>query len=276
MPFEMSPMSRNEAGGDPPRPAWSDETHEVSMIRIPVDTSGNPLTALGRLSTLRHSPEDHDALLPGRDRTVRDHGTLDPVLGRLGSLEVRLATTTKDIRRAQRLRFKVFYEEMSAVPNGAALLSRRDIDDFDAFCDHLLVLDHDVKPKPFRTPKPKVVGTYRLLRQDVADRNWGFYTAGEYDIAPLIGAASGPALSGTRPLLRAEALSQQAHGRTALARDLDLRAASPRRRDDRLRQPRGNRSAQARSALELPSPLRARAGAIGRPRRWRSASRRWI
>src|SRR5688572_7277836 len=56
---------------------------------------------------------------------------LEPVLGRLGSLEVRLATTLTDVRRAQRLRFKVFYEEMSAIPNGASLLSRRDLDDYD-------------------------------------------------------------------------------------------------------------------------------------------------
>lgn len=115
-------------------------------------------------------------------------GRLDPVLGRLGSLEVRLATTSKEIRRAQRLRYKVFYEEMSAVPNPAALLSRRDTDEYDALCDHILVLDHAVKAKPFRPAKPKVVGTYRLLPQDQADRNFGFYSAGEYDIAPLLDA----------------------------------------------------------------------------------------
>ncbi|HZH51656.1 MAG TPA: GNAT family N-acyltransferase [Microvirga sp.] len=124
--------------------------------------------------------------IPGLAGRVRDTGGLDPVLGRIGSLEVRLATTTHEIRQAQKLRFKVFYEEMSAVPRGASLLSRRDIDDYDALCDHLLVLDHEVRDRPLRHAKPKVVGTYRLLRQEVADRYWGFYTAGEYDIAPLI------------------------------------------------------------------------------------------
>jgi L-ornithine Nalpha-acyltransferase len=48
------------------------------------------------------------------------------------------------------------------------------------------VLDHDVKAKPFRATRPKVVGTYRLLRQEVANRHWGFYTRGEYDIGPLL------------------------------------------------------------------------------------------
>jgi putative hemolysin len=124
--------------------------------------------------------------MPDMKRIVRDHGNLDPVLGRIGPLEVRLATTAREIRRAQKLRFKVFYEEMSAVPSGAARLSRRDVDAFDAICDHLLVLDHDVKAGPFRPAKPKVVGTYRLLRQEVADRHRGFYTTGEYDISPLL------------------------------------------------------------------------------------------
>ncbi|MCB5174083.1 GNAT family N-acetyltransferase [Microvirga lenta] len=130
--------------------------------------------------------DDMSRFVPGLAKKVRDYGHLNPVLGRIGSLEVRLATTTQEIRQAQKLRFKVFYEEMSAVPNSISLVSRRDIDDYDTLCDHLLVLDHDVKAKSPRGAKPKVVGTYRLLRQEVADRNWGFYTAGEYDIAPLI------------------------------------------------------------------------------------------
>src|SRR5579871_5399916 len=71
----------------------------------------------------------------------RDVPPID-VLGRLGTLEVRLARTAADVRRAQRLRFRVFYKEMSAVPHAAALLARRDIDPYDALCDHLLVVDH--------------------------------------------------------------------------------------------------------------------------------------
>jgi len=143
------------------------------------------------LAPVRDAPalrRDMRMFVPGLSRKVRDLGGLNPVLGRMGSLEVRLATTVQEIRQAQKLRFKVFYEEMSAAPNSLSLISRRDIDDYDAICDHLLVLDHDVKPRPLRPAKPKVVGTYRLLRQEVADRNWGFYTAGEYDIAPLIDA----------------------------------------------------------------------------------------
>src|SRR5687767_12909944 len=125
-------------------------------------------------------------LLPGLNRAIRDYGALDAVLGRIGCLEVRLATTAQEIRWAQRLRFKVFYDEMSAARPGAFRFSRRDADDYDAICDHLLVIDHDVKSSPFRRAKAQVVGTYRLLRQEVADRHWGFYTAGEYEIGPII------------------------------------------------------------------------------------------
>jgi putative hemolysin len=105
-------------------------------------------------------------------------------LGRIGSLEVRLAATKKDIKRAQRLRYTIFCEEMSAVPDLISRLKRRDIDAFDAICDHLLVVDH-------AGIKPKVVGTYRLLRQDVAERHSGFYTASEFDIAPMLAAHPG-------------------------------------------------------------------------------------
>ncbi len=109
----------------------------------------------------------------------------DP-LGRIGNLELRLASTPAEVRRAQRLRFRVFYDEMSAVPNAASMLTRRDTDEYDALCDHLLVLDHAAAPGAFGRGRPRVVGTYRLLRQDVADANWGFYSAGEFDLAGLL------------------------------------------------------------------------------------------
>jgi len=104
-------------------------------------------------------------------------------LGRLGALEVRLARTSAEIRRAQKLRFDVFYKEMSAVADTTAYFARRDIDLFDAVCDHLLVIDH-AAPKLRRASA--VVGTYRMLRQDVAERAGGFYSAGEFDVESLV------------------------------------------------------------------------------------------
>jgi putative hemolysin len=107
-------------------------------------------------------------------------------LGRLGSLEVRLAESAAEIRRAQGLRYRVFFEEMSAVGDVRARRLRRDADRFDRICDHLLVLDHSVRERTLLGPKPKIVGTYRLLRHDVAERHGGFYSEGEFDVASLV------------------------------------------------------------------------------------------
>jgi putative hemolysin len=109
-------------------------------------------------------------------------------LGRLGSLEIRLARHAADVRRAQRLRYRVFYEEGGALPNMWTRLARRDADRFDGICDHLLVLDHaNIRP----SGRPSVVATCRLLRQGVAERNGGFYSAGEFDIGGLLARHAG-------------------------------------------------------------------------------------
>lgn len=107
-------------------------------------------------------------------------------LGRLGELEVRLAASAGEIRRAQALRYQVFYEEMSALPDMRTRESRRDADSFDPICDHMLVLDRANLCRPLLRQHPEIVATYRLLRQSVADRNGGFYSAGEFDIEPLL------------------------------------------------------------------------------------------
>ena len=64
-------------------------------------------------------------------------------------------------------------------------LTRRDICPFDKICDHLIVVDHDFVNR-FGRKKPKVIGAYRLLRRDVAEANGGFYSAGEFNIEPLL------------------------------------------------------------------------------------------
>jgi putative hemolysin len=111
-------------------------------------------------------------------------------LGRVGSLEVRLAQTAAEVRQAQKLRFRVFYQEGSAIPNPAQSFAKRDVCPYDAICDHLLVVDHAAcagHPLNNRLGRPAVVGTYRLLRQPLAEEYGGFYTGGEFDIDALIG-----------------------------------------------------------------------------------------
>lgn len=105
-------------------------------------------------------------------------------LGRMGPLEVRLAHKKGDVRRAQKLRYKVFYKDGTAIADAATQLTRRDKDAFDKICDHILVIDHAAKPS--LSGKQPVVGTYRLLRQDVAARNGGFYTDNEFAVSDMV------------------------------------------------------------------------------------------
>ena len=96
-----------------------------------------------------------------------------------GRLEVRLAKTDAEIAAAQRLRYEVFYEELSAKASQEVSAERRDFDRFDPFCDHLIVLDHTSAPA-------RVVGVYRLLRRDMAARVGQFYTQDEFSIRKLL------------------------------------------------------------------------------------------
>ncbi len=116
-------------------------------------------------------------------RQVRDLKGLPKTLGAIGSLELRLATTKAEIRRAQKLRYQVFFEEGEAKPDPTAQLIRRDVCRFDRVCDHLIVVDTSI----LRTDgTPTVAGAYRLLRGEVAEANFGFYSASEFDVASLI------------------------------------------------------------------------------------------
>jgi L-ornithine Nalpha-acyltransferase len=110
-------------------------------------------------------------------------------LGRIGSLEVRLAQEKRDVKRAQKLRYRVFYKDGTAIADATTMLARRDKDAFDRICDHLLVIDHAAKPSI--GGKQPVVGTYRLLRQEVAANHGGFYTEDEFDISGLTDRHSG-------------------------------------------------------------------------------------
>src|SRR5215510_11127396 len=104
-----------------------------------------------------------------------------PVNIRVGELELRLAESDAEVEAAQALRYRVFYEEMTAEPTPAMAAVRRDFDRFDEICDHLLVIDHRRG-----AGAAGVIGTYRLLRRSIVGRHGRFYSAEEFDIAPLL------------------------------------------------------------------------------------------
>ncbi len=161
-----------------------------------------------------------------------------------GALQVRLAETMADIDAAQALRYRVFYREMGARPTPEMARTGRDFDAFDADCDHLLVIDH--------ARDAAVVGTYRLIRRSMAQRHRGFYSAGEYDIAPLE-AYPGKLLELGRSCVDA-ARAQPADHAVAVARHRRLCLRTRHRGHVRLRQPARHRHRRARGAALLSSP----------------------
>ncbi|MBS0524950.1 MAG: GNAT family N-acetyltransferase [Proteobacteria bacterium] len=98
-----------------------------------------------------------------------------------GDFEVRLAQTAEEIDAAQRLRYRIFYEEMSAHPTPEMAVQRRDFDAYDEVCDHLLVLDRRRGDGP-----EGIVGTYRMIRRPAAAKMGRFYSSAEYDVQKMI------------------------------------------------------------------------------------------
>ena len=97
------------------------------------------------------------------------HTAVSPPTG--PRFEVGLARDTADVVAAQRLRYRVFVEELGArLPH---LKHRLDRDRFDPYCDHLLVRDADTGA---------VVGTYRMLPGSEALKLGGFYSEAEFDL----------------------------------------------------------------------------------------------
>ena len=100
------------------------------------------------------------------------------ILARVNQLELRLARDTGEIEAAQRLRYRVFYEEMGAIPTPAMRARGIDVDPFDALAEHLVVVDLDGDGH-----RPCVVGCYRMLRESMVRDRGGFYTAHEFDLS---------------------------------------------------------------------------------------------
>ncbi len=100
----------------------------------------------------------------------------------LSRYRVKLAETEAEREGAQRLRYRVFVEEMGAHATAEEHALRREWDEFDPFFDHLILTTLD---PAIADPLDRVVGVYRLMRGDAARAGRGFYGAGEYDLAPI-------------------------------------------------------------------------------------------
>jgi putative hemolysin len=93
----------------------------------------------------------------------------------LNRLVLSMARSWAEIEEAQRLRYKVFADEMGARLNGGGEGIDHDI--FDRYCEHLLVRDNDSN---------KVIGTYRILSPDQAGKIGRYYSESEFDLTRLL------------------------------------------------------------------------------------------
>lgn len=96
-------------------------------------------------------------------------------------LETRLAATELDLLGAQRLRYRVFVEELGGSGDLVDHDRRLERDPLDPYCDHLVLVDRSRSPDPLE----HVVGVYRLLRGDREKAAGGFYSETEYDLTPI-------------------------------------------------------------------------------------------
>ncbi|MTH77274.1 GNAT family N-acetyltransferase [Paracoccus aestuariivivens] len=96
-------------------------------------------------------------------------------------LETRLASTEKDLLSAQRLRYRVFVEELGGDGDLVDHQNRFERDEFDEVVDHLVLIDN----RRSEADLDHVVGVYRLLPGDRAERFGRFYCDSEYDLDPL-------------------------------------------------------------------------------------------
>ena len=103
----------------------------------------------------------------------------NPICVESGDIEVRLAQTDEEVRAGQRLRYKVFFEEMGAKPSRIVQKEARDFDEFDEICDHLLAFDNS------KSGDERVVATYRLLREELIEKEEDFYSSCEFDLSNL-------------------------------------------------------------------------------------------
>ena len=97
------------------------------------------------------------------------------------TFDVKLADSKNEIKSAQKLRYQVFFSERNKKKIFNIDNFRKDSDKYDNYCDHIVVIH-----KKSKFSKNKIVGTYRLLKQSVAENKSGFYSSEEYNLTKLL------------------------------------------------------------------------------------------
>jgi L-ornithine Nalpha-acyltransferase len=104
-----------------------------------------------------------------------------PMIPDTPQLSVRLAASERDLLSAQRLRYRVFVEELGGDGPMVDHAARLERDEFDVVDDHLVLVD----PQREAEGTDHVVGVYRLLTGTRASAFGRFYCDAEYDLTTL-------------------------------------------------------------------------------------------
>ncbi len=91
--------------------------------------------------------------------------------------EVSLAANEEDIAAAQDLRYRVFYEEMSAEPTAEAARCRREVDPYDTQAEHILIRERE---------HGTLIACYRLMHRARLPAGAQFYSESEFDLSRLL------------------------------------------------------------------------------------------
>ena len=92
---------------------------------------------------------------------------------------VKIAQSNFEIKKAQHLRYQIFFKNKKDINKPINNLLKRDFDFYDKISDHIIIIDNNINNNE------NVVGTYRLLRGNFAKICKGFYTEQEFDISNL-------------------------------------------------------------------------------------------
>ena len=128
---------------------------------------------------MKELPSPTLPLSPRPRGTLHPSAQAEPTVAAAPGIRVSWARHQDEVRQAQRLRYRVFAEEMGAQLSGP--LPGHDIDLFDDYCEHLLVRD---------AASDAVIGPYRVLTPAQAARVGSFYADLEFDLTRLRGMRS--------------------------------------------------------------------------------------
>jgi putative hemolysin len=93
---------------------------------------------------------------------------------KINDYQVRLVRNAEERRSVRALRYEVFVEEEGASVSDEQKELREEWDDYDRFSDYMAVFHKD-----------KLVGAYRIISRESAEKMGGFYTETEFNISKI-------------------------------------------------------------------------------------------